>query len=119
MKKTAVVWTAVIAMAAGACSEVSFEGGGPVSITLISDRTTATTGQNIAFDVEARGSILDGVIVDFGDGVADTMYAWPVPACLRVRRDVRGGGHGLRCRPGPGLGHGGRPDHGRLTGATA
>jgi hypothetical protein len=75
VKKTAVVWTAAIAMvAAGACSEVSFEGGGPVSITLISDRTTATTGQNIAFDVEARGSILDGVIIDFGDGVADTMY---------------------------------------------
>ena len=75
MKKTAVVWVAILAMAAaGACSDVSFEGGGPVLVTLISDRTTATTGQNIAFDVEARGSILDGVIIDYGDGVADTMY---------------------------------------------
>ncbi|HSW31272.1 MAG TPA: hypothetical protein VLH75_17430 [Longimicrobiales bacterium] len=75
MKKTAVVWTAIIAVVtAGACSEVSFEGGGPVAITLISDRTTATVGQNIAFDVEARGSILDGVIITYGDGLADTMY---------------------------------------------
>ena len=75
MKKSAVVWTAIIAMvAAGACSEVTFEGGGPLSITLISDRTTAKTGQNIAFDFDATGAILDGVIIDFGDGVADTIY---------------------------------------------
>jgi hypothetical protein len=75
VKKNAAVWTAIIAMvAAGACSEVTFEGGGPVSITLISDRTTATTGQNITFDFDASGSILDGVIITYGDGLADTLY---------------------------------------------
>ena len=75
MKKSASVWAAIIAMvAAGACSEVTFEGGGPVKITLISDRTTAKTGQNIAFDFDATGSILDGVIIVYGDGLADTIY---------------------------------------------
>ena len=58
----------------GACSDVTFEGGGPVSITLISDRTTAKTGQNITFDFDATGSILDGVIIEYGDGVDDTIY---------------------------------------------
>lgn len=70
------MWTAILAMVAvGACSDVTVEGGGPVSITLISDRTTATTGQNITFDFDATGTILDGVIVTYGDGLADTVYA--------------------------------------------
>ena len=75
MKRNAAVWSAIIAVVvAGACSEVTFEGGGPVSITLISDRATATTGQSIAFDFDAHGSILDGVIITYGDGLADTIY---------------------------------------------
>ncbi len=76
MKKRAAVWTAVIALVVGgACREATFEGGAPLSITLISDRTTANTGENIAFDFDATGAMLDGVIVEYGDGLADTMYA--------------------------------------------
>jgi hypothetical protein len=75
VKKRAAVWTAIGAMVvAGACSSMTFEGGAPLSITLVSDRTAAATGQNIAFDFDAKGSILDGVIVTYGDGLADTLY---------------------------------------------
>ncbi len=76
MKRNAAVWAAVIALVVmGACREVTFEGGAPVSITLTSDRTTAKIGQDIIFDFDATGSILDGVTLEYGDGVADTVYA--------------------------------------------
>lgn len=75
MRRRVGVWVAAVALVVmGACREVTFEGGAPVSITLVSDRTTASIGQNITFDFDATGSILDGVIVTYGDGVADTVF---------------------------------------------
>jgi len=65
----ALVPTAVL----GACSDTTFETGGPVSIELTADRTTARTGEDVRFTFEAEGSALSGVIIDYGDGVADTM----------------------------------------------
>lgn len=64
-----------LAAALAACSNVTFSGGGPLSIKLITDRTTAKVGQNVAFDFDASGSVLDGVVVAYGDGVADTLFA--------------------------------------------
>jgi hypothetical protein len=57
----------------GACSDTTFEGGGPVSIELSVDRTTARTGQDVTFTYDAKGTVLTGVIVEFGDGATDTM----------------------------------------------
>jgi hypothetical protein len=75
MSRRATAWAAIaLAVAAAACSEVTFEGGGPVSITLNADKTTAKVGQNVLFSFDAVGSILDGVTLDYGDAVADTMY---------------------------------------------
>jgi len=76
MSTRAAVWAAVAAVALGAtaCSEATFEGGAPVRIDLTADRTSAKVGQNITFTFNAYGSILDGVIVAYGDGIADTLY---------------------------------------------
>jgi hypothetical protein len=59
-----------------ACSEISSEGGGPVSITLTADRTTAPVGGEIVFSFEAKGTSISGVIVEYGDGVADSVVAF-------------------------------------------
>ncbi len=70
-------WAAAltVALAASAgCSDVTFEGGSPVTISLSADRATASVGENVLFVYDARGSILDGVTVAYGDGVADTAY---------------------------------------------
>ncbi len=63
----------VLAAALGACTDVTFEGGGPLTFELTADRTTARTGQDVTFSFTAKGAALDGVIVAFGDGKADTM----------------------------------------------
>lgn len=56
-----------------ACSEVTFEGGGPLSFTLTADRTTAAPGDSITFSYNAVGSIIAGVVMDYGDGTADSL----------------------------------------------
>lgn len=77
MNRKAAAWVAAIAAVvagAGACSNVTFEGGGPVSIELTADRTTAKTGQDVNFLADAVGAILDGIVLAYGDGEADTLF---------------------------------------------
>ena len=56
-----------------ACSEVTFEGGGPVSITLTADRTAAAPGDSISFSYDATGSVIVGVVLRYGDGSVDSL----------------------------------------------
>lgn len=64
---------ATLALAASAaCSDITFEGGGPLTLELTADRTSANVGQQVTFDFDAVGSILVGVIVTYGDGGSDT-----------------------------------------------
>jgi len=74
VKTGAKVCAVILAAVAGsaACSDLAY-GGGPVSITLTADRTTAAVGQDVTFTYDVTGELLDGVTVEFGDGVADTM----------------------------------------------
>lgn len=58
-----------------ACSDVTFEGGGPLSITLSADQTAPTAGGTVTFSYDAVGSILVGIILDYGDGTADSVAA--------------------------------------------
>jgi hypothetical protein len=55
-----------------ACASSIVEGGRPLSIEVVADRTTAATGDTIAFVVEARGNNLVGVTLSYGDGVVDS-----------------------------------------------
>lgn len=64
---------AVLAVALVACSEITFEGGGPATLTLTSDRASVGAGDQVTFSYDARGSILIGVIVAYGDGQADSV----------------------------------------------
>jgi len=70
-------WTAMLAVVLGAaaCSDLTFEGGGPVSITLTATPTTVATGADVTFTYDLKGEFLDGVTLDFGDGAADTAFA--------------------------------------------
>jgi len=56
-----------------ACSDVVFEGGGPLRITLSAEPASPRAGQEARLSYDAIGSMLVGVIVDFGDGTADTV----------------------------------------------
>lgn len=56
-----------------ACSDVLFEGGGPLSITLSADKTTLVAGDTVSFSYDAVGTILQGVIMQYGDGVSDSV----------------------------------------------
>jgi len=58
--------------ASAACSDVTFEGGGPLTLTLTADRTSASVDQAVTFDFEVVGSVLVGVIITYGDGDSDT-----------------------------------------------
>ena len=63
----------VAVLVCGACSEITFEGGGPVTLTITPDRTTVPVGGTVTFDFSAKGSILIGVIMDYGDGESDSL----------------------------------------------
>lgn len=70
------IWAAALAAAvwAAACSSITFEGGGPVSLTLTADRTTVAKGQDVTFTYDAVGQLLEGVTLDYGDGDVDTVF---------------------------------------------
>ena len=55
-----------------ACSSITIEGGIPVRIELVADRSTAVVSDTVRFTYDARGTSIEGVYVDFGDGVVDT-----------------------------------------------
>ena len=64
----------VAALGAVACSEITFEGGGPITLTLTADRTTAAKGQDVTFTYDVTGELIEGVTLDFGDGDVDTTF---------------------------------------------
>lgn len=47
----------------------------PLTVRLSADKTTARIAEEIAFQVEANGSALAGIAVDYGDGQADSLVA--------------------------------------------
>lgn len=68
------VLTLCAALSAAACSDITFEGGGPVTIQLSADRTDLPAGGSVTFTYDVRGTYLSGVVIDYGDGVADSVF---------------------------------------------
>jgi hypothetical protein len=66
----------ILGAALAACSEVTFSGGEPVSLEIAVDKATAAIGEDVAVSVDARGTSLNGVVVEYGDGVADSLSAF-------------------------------------------
>ena len=66
--------TAVVLLAAAGCQEVADEGR-PTALVLSSDRATAAVAEPIDFRYEGQGRSLAGLIVEYGDGSADSVAA--------------------------------------------
>jgi len=71
-KKLMLTLCAVLCVAA--CSDITFEGGGPVSIQLSADRTSVPAGGSVTFTYDVKGTYLDGIFIDYGDGGADSVF---------------------------------------------
>jgi len=56
-----------------ACSSITFEGGRPVTIQLSADRTDVPGGGSVTFTYDVKGTFLSGVVIEYGDGAADTV----------------------------------------------
>lgn len=61
-----------LGLAMAACDDLVDEGF-PTAVELSTDRTTAAIGEPITFHFEAQGRRLAGVILDYGDGVQDSI----------------------------------------------
>jgi hypothetical protein len=58
-----------------ACGGSGLEGG-PISLEFSSDRTMAEVGEQIRFLSDARGSNIQATLIEYGDGDADTIFAF-------------------------------------------
>jgi len=59
-----------------ACSDVTVTGGGPTTLSLTADRTSAVTNEDVTFLYDAAGTSLIRVVLAYGDGTADTVDAF-------------------------------------------
>lgn len=71
-------WVAVAAalVSAGACLDLPVDEGRPTGIVLVANPATATVGETVIFTFEAQGTELFGVLVDYQDGVVDSVRAF-------------------------------------------
>lgn len=67
------VLTSCVVLSVAACSDLTFEGGGPVAIQLSADRTSVPAGGSVEFSYDARGTYLSSVAIEYGDGVVDSV----------------------------------------------
>lgn len=56
-----------------ACADSLVEGGLPLTVSIVADRSSAAVGQTVVYTVEASGTNLVGLTIDYGDGVADSV----------------------------------------------
>jgi len=66
--------TACAVLCVAACSDITFTGGGPVTIQLSADKASVPEGGTVTFTYAAKGTYLNGVVIDYGDGVADSVF---------------------------------------------
>ena len=61
--------------ATAACLDDSITGTRPLSFSLSVSPGTALVGDSVDFEYQATGTAIAGVIIAYGDGVADTIFA--------------------------------------------
>lgn len=69
-----ILWTVCAVLCVAACSDITFTGGGPVTIQLSADKSSVPEGGTVTFTYSAKGTYLNGVVIDYGDGVADSVF---------------------------------------------
>jgi len=57
-----------------ACLDDSITGTRPLSFNFTADPTSASVGQTVTFSYAATGTRIQGVIVEYGDGSADSVF---------------------------------------------
>jgi hypothetical protein len=75
MKKAALF--TILGLSAGlvvGCLDDSITGSRPLTFQLTSDLTEAIVGQTITFNYETTGTAIQGIILEYGDGVVDTSF---------------------------------------------
>ena len=85
------------------CLDDSITGTRPISFSLTADLVTVTVGNEVTFSYNATGTQMQGVILDYGDGVVDSvdvtggnvieaggvlMHTFTVPGAFLVRGRV-------------------------------
>lgn len=78
MSRTAATLAAVAFVGTTAACLEDISGTRPLSFSMTADMTTATVGETVTFSYLATGTGLRRVILDYGDGVVDTM-TYPLP----------------------------------------
>lgn len=75
MKRRAVLARAVLlaVLAAAGCRDVTFEGGGPLTVTLTADKTSVAAGGAVTFTYDVVGSSLVTFTLDYGDGSSSSL----------------------------------------------
>lgn len=73
MKRPVTAFALLLAAATVACLDNDITGTRPLSFSLTSDVGTATVGDSITFTFAAEGTSIFGVLLDYGDGVVDTL----------------------------------------------
>ena len=64
----------LLACAAASCLDDNITGTRPLTFSLTSDLTSAIVDQTITFNYVATGTRMVGVVVTYGDGVADSVF---------------------------------------------
>ncbi len=73
MKRPVTIFSLLLAATTlAACLDDDITGTRPLSFTMQAEAESAATGDSIYFAFEGTGTSIIGVIVTFGDGVADT-----------------------------------------------
>lgn len=63
------------AVVLAACLDDDITGTRPLTFNLTASTAAAVVGQDITFDYQATGTALYWVVLDYGDGLADTIRA--------------------------------------------
>ena len=61
-------------LAVSGCLDDSITGTRPLTFSFSASPTTTSVGQTITFSYEGTGTLIQGVIVDYGDGVIDSVF---------------------------------------------
>jgi len=67
------LWAMAFGLLLVGCSDLIVDVGHPLTIELTASSTGASVGQEMEFTFAARGTSLTGVILTYGDGVADSV----------------------------------------------
>ncbi len=73
MIRPVAVLALLLAAATTACLDDSITGTRPLSFSLEVDRSTAEVGDSVVFTYDATGTSIFAVILNYGDGMVDTL----------------------------------------------